>query len=174
MITPANPVITATQLASGTCSPSIGIDRTMARDLMELRRIVEPAAVRLAARRASDSDRRALRAAYLAMERAVAGDGDYVTADLAFHAAILDAGGNQFVQQMEEAMSAILKTSFEMISETPGGPASSLPMHEAVCLAIERGDADAAYEASLVLIDRAESDLNTRLALAASRREAAA
>ena len=153
---------------------SHGIDPTMARDLMELRRIVEPAAVRLAAQRASERDRHALRAAYLAMERAVAGEGDYVTADLAFHAAILDAGGNQFVRQMEEAMSALLRTSFELISETPGGPASSLPMHEAVCLAIERGDPDAAHQAALVLIDRAETDLNTRLALAASRREAVA
>ncbi len=79
-------------------------DPTMARDLMELRRIVEPAAVRLAAERASESERRALRAAYMAMVRAVAGKGDYVEADLAFHTTILSACGNQYVRQMQEAL----------------------------------------------------------------------
>ena len=153
---------------------SRGFDPTLARDLMELRRIVEPAAVRLAAQRAGESDRRALRAAYMGMERAVAGKGDYVAADLAFHALILDAGDNQFVRQMEDAMSAILKASFEMISETPGGPEHSLPMHEAVCVAIENGDPEAAYQAALVLIDQAETDLKERLRLAGVPSETAA
>ncbi len=140
-------------------------DPTMARDLAELRRVVEPAAVRLAAVRASDSDRKALRAAYMAMERAVAGKGDYVEADLAFHATILSACGNQFLRQMQEAMSAMLQASFKVISEKPGGPAFSLPMHEAICVAIERGDAEAAERAALVLIEQAESDLQDRLRL---------
>jgi GntR family transcriptional regulator, galactonate operon transcriptional repressor len=139
------------------------VDPTMSRDLAELRRIVEPAAVRLAATRASDKERKALRAAYMAMARAVAGKGDYVAADLAFHATILEACGNQYVQQMQVAMSAILQASFKIISEKPGGPAFSLPMHEAVCVAIENADPVAAERAALVLIDQAEADLQDRL-----------
>ena len=139
------------------------VDPTMARDLAELRRIVEPAAVRLAAIRASDNDRKALRAAYMAMERAVAGKGDYLKADVAFHATILSACGNQFVRQMQEAMSAILEASFKFVSGIPGGPAFTLPMHEAVCIAIEKGDAVAAERAALALIDHAEADLRDRL-----------
>src|SRR5205814_1523933 len=96
-------------------SESGDLDPTMARDLAELRRIVEPAAVRLAAIRASDNDRKALRAAYMAMERAVAGKGDYLTADVAFHTTILSACGNQFVRQMQQAMSAILEASFKFV-----------------------------------------------------------
>ena len=142
---------------------SIEVDPTMSRDLAELRRVVEPAAVRLAALRASDDARKALRAAYMAMERAVAGKGNYVKADLDFHAIILSACGNQYLRQMQEAMSAILQASFRIISEKPGGPAFSLPMHEAVCVAIERGDADAAERAALVLIEQAETDLSDRL-----------
>jgi GntR family transcriptional regulator, galactonate operon transcriptional repressor len=142
---------------------SVDVDPAMSRDLMELRRIVEPAAVRLAALRASDAEREALRAAYMAMARAVAGEGDYVKADLAFHATILSACGNQFVRQMQEAMSAILQASFNIISEKPGGPAFSLPMHEAVCVAIEAGDPVAAERAALVLIEQAEADLQDRL-----------
>jgi len=149
---------------------SIEVDPTMSRDLVELRRVVEPAAVRLAAVRASDDARRALRAAYMAMERAVAGKGNYVKADLDFHAIILSACGNQYLRQMQEAMSAILQSSFRIISEKPGGPAFSLPMHEAVCVAIERGDADAAERAALVLIEQAETDLVDRLTARKVRR----
>jgi GntR family transcriptional regulator, galactonate operon transcriptional repressor len=135
------------------------MDPIMSRDLMEMRRVIEPAAVRLAAQRASDDDRRNLRSAYMAMARAVAGKGDYVKADLAFHSTILSACGNQFLRQMQEAMSALLRVNFEVITKKPGGPAHSLPMHEAVCEAIERGDPEAAERAALILIDSAEEDL---------------
>jgi len=139
------------------------LDPTLARDLMEVRRIIEPAAVRLAALRASDEDRRNLRAAYMAMARAVAGKGDYVKADLAFHTIILSACGNQFVRQMQDAMSALLRVSFDVITTKPGGPAHSLPLHEAVCLAIEQGDGEAAERAAQILIDGAEEDLRELL-----------
>lgn len=144
-------------------------DPAMSHDLMELRRIVEPAAARLAAHKASADERRALRAAYAAMERAVAGQTDYVRADLAFHAIVLDACGNQYLRQMQEAMSAVLRANFEIISKKPGGPAQSLPMHEAICVAIERGDGVAAELATLVLIDRADRDLRERLQSPAGR-----
>ena len=134
-------------------------DPVMSRDLMEMRRVIEPAAVRLAALRASDDERRNLRSAYMAMARAVAGKGDYVKADLAFHTIILCACGNQFLRQMQEAMAALLRVNFEVITKKPGGPAHSLPLHEAVCEAIERGDAEGAERAALVLIDGAEEDL---------------
>jgi len=135
------------------------VDPTLQRDLMEMRRIIEPAAVRLAALRASDEERRSLRSAYMAMVRAVAGKGDYVKADLEFHTIILSACGNQFVRQMQDAMAALLRVSFDVITQKPGGPAHSLPMHEAVCEAIEKGDALAAERAALILIDAAEEDL---------------
>lgn len=136
-----------------------GVDRAMLRDLLELRRIVEPASARLAARRATEADRMALRSAFEAMARAVHGDGAYVPADLAFHAAILSAGGNQFVRQMQGAMNAILGVSFELSSRRKGGPAHSLPMHEALCVAIEQADEAAAEQAALRLIEQAERDL---------------
>lgn len=146
-------------------------DTTMARDLMELRRIVEPAAVRLAAERASAEERRTLRAAYMAMARAVAGKGDYVEADVAFHTTILAACGNQYLRHMQQAMSAMLEASFAIVAQKPGGPAASLPLHEAVCVAIEQGEAARAEAASITLIVSAEHDL--RELLAARRKPAA-
>ncbi|MDE1179354.1 FadR/GntR family transcriptional regulator [Paraburkholderia sp.] len=141
------------------------VDAGLIQDLMELRLIIEPAAAKLAAKRATPEDRTALRRAFKAMERAVAGHAEYVPADLAFHAAILAACHNQFVQQMQNALSAILRTSFELSSEIAGGPARSLPMHEALCVAIERGDPVAAEAAVLTLIARAEQDFEDRARL---------
>jgi GntR family galactonate operon transcriptional repressor len=141
------------------------IDPGLIEDLMELRLIIEPNAARLAAKRATSEDRMAVRRAFEAMERAVGGRGEYVPADLAFHGAILTACHNQFVQQMHNALSAILRTSFELSSEISGGPARSLPMHEALCVAIEQGDPVAAEYAVLTLIRRAEQDFEDRAAL---------
>lgn len=141
------------------------IDTGLVNDLLELRRIIEPAAARLAAKRATPENRIALRHAFDTMARAVAGECDYVPADLAFHAAILTACHNQFVQQMQNALSAILRTSFELSSEIAGGPARSLPMHEALCVAIEQGDQSGAEAAVFTLIERAEKDFEDRALL---------
>jgi DNA-binding FadR family transcriptional regulator len=141
------------------------IDDALIQDLMELRLIIEPNAAKLAAKRATAQDRKDIRRAFKAMERAVAGQGEYVPADLAFHGAILTACHNQFIQQMQNALSAILRTSFELSSEIAGGPARSLPMHEALCVAIEQGDTAAAERAVLTLIERAEKDFDDRAAM---------
>ena len=140
----------------------------MAKELMELRSIVEPAACRFAAQRITADEKGALRAALDAMQRAIDGDGDYVAADLAFHTVILKACRNQFVQQMQSALAAILHTSFEIASTTPGGPARSLPMHQALCEAIALSQPDAAERAARTIIDQAEHDLQLRLAAPAT------
>ena len=143
------------------------LDEALARELMELRRIVEPAACRFAALRADESERIALREALDAMQRAIDGDGDYVAADLAFHTTILKACRNQFVRQIENAMAAILQTSFDIVGRIPGGPALSQPNHAALCRAIVAGDGDAAEQAALRIIGHAEWQLLQSFALPA-------
>ena len=135
------------------------MNESMAKELMELRSIVEPAACRFAAQRITAEEKGAVRAALDAMQRAIDGDGDYVAADLAFHTVILKACRNQFVAQMQNAMAAILHTSFDIVCATPGGPARSQPMHEALCQAIEQGLPDAAEGAARKIIVKAERDL---------------
>ena len=144
------------------------MNESLAKELMELRSIVEPAACRFAAQRITDEEKCALRAALDAMQRAIDGDGDYVAADLAFHTAILKACRNQFVAQMQNAMAAILHTSFEIVSITQGGPARSLPMHQSLCAAIVQGQPDAAERAARTIIAQAEHDLQQRLARTAT------
>jgi DNA-binding FadR family transcriptional regulator len=141
------------------CSQASGINREMSRDIIELRLIIEPAAARLAALHASDEDRRVLRTAFRNMERAVADEGDYVAADLAFHSAIFASSGNQFVGQMKTTLSAILRQGFEIMSQKPDGPRQSLPIHEALCRSIEDGKPDAAGKAAFALLEQAAIDL---------------
>ena len=109
-----------------------GLTREFLRDLQELRRVVEPAAVRLAADRASAGDIAQIEAAYAGMKDAIDHGGDYVRHDLAFHQGLLRACHNRMVVQMSKALGALLRTSFEISTAKPDGPAQSLPLHRAV------------------------------------------
>ena len=135
------------------------LDESMFKELMELRSIVEPAACRLAALRISEEERETLSTAMEAMRCAVHGDGDYASADLAFHTTILKAFLNQFIQQMQNALATILHKNFEIISEVHGGPTRSLPMHETLMQAILDGKPEAAEQAASTIISQAEKDL---------------
>jgi DNA-binding FadR family transcriptional regulator len=126
---------------------------------MELRRIAEPAAARLAALHATKNERQTMRMAFDDMERAVGGRGDYLIADLAFHTAIFSSCGNQFLRQMRNIMPVMLYGNFKLLEQKSGRPSFSLPVHLRLCQAIEAGDAEAAEQAALRVIEHAEKDL---------------
>ena len=143
---------------------SAGLSREFLRDLQELRRLVEPAAVRLAAERATPQDITEIEAAYAGMKQAIEQGGDYVLHDLRFHQGLLRACHNRMVVQMSKALGALLRTSFEISTTRPDGPASSLPLHRAVLDAVIARDVKKAERASLVLIDGAGDDIDQVLA----------
>ena len=145
-----------------------GQTRDFIRDLQELRRVVEPAAVRLAAERATAADIAEIESAYAGMKQAVEHGGDYVTHDLRFHQGLLRACHNRMVVQMSKALGTLLRTSFEISTSRPHGPASSLPLHRAVLDAVIARRPARAEKASLVLIDGANEDIE---AVLASRRK---
>lgn len=141
-----------------------GLTHEFLRDLQELRRVVEPAAVRLAAERATPDDIAGIEAAYAGMKKAVEEGGDYVTHDLRFHQGLLRACHNRMIVQMSKTLSALLRTSFEISTTRKDGPRKSLPLHRAVLDAVVARDAVAAERAILVLIDGARDDIETVLA----------
>jgi len=141
-----------------------GLSREFLRDLQELRRVVEPAAVRLAAERATPRDIAEIEAAYVGMKDAIDNGGDYVRYDLAFHQGLLRACHNLMVAQMSKALGALLRTSFEISTTKPDGPAHSLPLHRAVLDAVIARLPQKAERASLVLIDGAQEDIEQVLA----------
>lgn len=142
----------------------IGLTREFLRDLQELRRVVEPAGVRIAADRATAADIAEIETAYAGMKHAIEQGGDYVLHDLRFHQGLLRACHNRMVVQMSKALGALLRTSFEISTTRPDGPASSLPLHRAVLDAVIARDPKKAERASLVLIDGAQEDIEQVLA----------
>ena len=136
-----------------------GLTPGFLRDLQDLRRVVEPAAIRLAAERASDQDIAGIEAAFAGMTQAVHGGGDYISHDLRFHQGLLRASGNRMLQQMSKVLGALLRTSFEISTSRPDGPRSSLHLHRAVLDAVIAHQPDAADAAIRVLIDAAHEDI---------------
>jgi DNA-binding FadR family transcriptional regulator len=121
-------------------------------DLMEVRRIVEPAAAALAAGRFSDEDKQRLAAAYVEMEQAAqSGDTEsFIAADLEFHSAILLATHNRFLAPLAHAIRATMLASLHLTNSRPDENLSiSLPLHRTVLEAILHGDAKQASEAML-------------------------
>ena len=136
-----------------------GLTPEFIRDLQDLRRVVEPAAVKLAALRATPEDIASIEEAYAGMKQAVTQGGDYVTYDLRFHQGLLRASHNRMLVQMSKALSALLRTSFELSTSKKGGPAKSLPLHRAVLDAVIARNAAKAGRAISVLIDGAHQDI---------------
>jgi DNA-binding FadR family transcriptional regulator len=141
-----------------------GLTPEFLRDLQDLRRVVEPAAARMAAERATPEDVAEIAAAYEGMRRAVEEGGDYVTNDLRFHQGVLRASGNRMIVQMSKALGALLRTSFEISTRRKDGPRNSLPLHRAVLDAVAAHNPARAEKAILVLIDGASDDIDAVLA----------
>ena len=141
-----------------------GLTPEFLRDLQDLRRVVEPAAMRLAAERATAQDLAEIEAAYAGMKRAVEEGGDYVTFDLRFHQGLLRACRNRMLVQMSKALGALLRTSFEISTRRKDGPLNSLPLHREVLDSVIAHDPDRAEKAIRVLIDGARIDIEEVLA----------
>ena len=136
-----------------------GLTPEFVRDLQDLRLIVEPQAVKLAAARATRADIDGIEEAYAGMKRAIDEGGDYVTHDLRFHLGLLRATHNRMLVQMSQALSALLRTSFEISTAKKDGPRGSLPMHRAVLDAVIARNPGKAERAIRVLIDGAHQDI---------------
>ena len=136
-----------------------GLTREFLREVQELRRVVEPAAVRMAAERATAQDIAEVETAYAGMKDAIENGGDYVRHDLAFHQGLLRACHNRMLVQMSKALGALLRTAFEISTSRPDGPASSLPLHRTVLDGVIARNPVKAERAALVLIDSARDDI---------------
>lgn len=127
------------------------------RSLEEVRGIIEPAAVRLAALRRTDDDLAQLDAALAAMARA--GDsGSAVEADLSFHRALLNATRNELLERMERVLESALAARGQLVHGTEDASDDPVPSHRAVLDGVRAGNADAAEAAMRALLDKAVID----------------
>ncbi|MEU6651909.1 FadR/GntR family transcriptional regulator [Streptomyces sp. NPDC046900] len=139
-------------------SSGTGADPTLLRNLGEVRGIIEPAAVRLAADRRTDSDLEALEAALTAMSQE-GGASDAVEADLAFHRALLAATHNELLERMEMVIESGLAQRDQLVHSAPHSE-DPVPSHRAVLDAVRDRDPDAAEHAMRALLDQATRDLD--------------
>jgi DNA-binding FadR family transcriptional regulator len=127
--------------------------------LLELRMALEPGASALAARNASEADRKALHAAYDAMAAATDDFEAWVAADLRFHQAIYFSTGNEFFWPVGSLLEPALLAGFRVTSKAPHHHQECLPEHRMVHDAILARDAAAAFKATVVLMETTEANL---------------
>lgn len=132
---------------SGDGTPTVAIN-----DLTELRRIIEPACARLAAKLATPEELDEIEKAFIEMEQATGKTEASVEADLKFHLAILEATHNSFMRPFGALMQAALRASFRLTNADTAAYRLSLTKHRAVLTSIRNGrpeEADIAMQAVL-------------------------
>lgn len=137
-----------------------GLPENFVMDLLDLRRTIEPAAVRWACERATVEQVAEIQHAYQVLEAALRDQGDYNRADQLFHEAVLAASHNQFIEQMLPALGALLRVSFEVSSAVPDELAQTLPLHKELADAIAARDSARGVWACMTLIDRAAATIS--------------
>ncbi len=134
---------------------------TLLLEFTQVRLAIEPMAASMAARLASDEAKAAIIAGLDRMKAAERGEDDPLESDIAFHVAILRAGGNRFLAQMRELIDVALRTSIRLTNRRKGVRLASIADHQKVSDAILAGDAEGASRAmrelmleALVLIEQ--------------------
>ncbi|AQA14553.1 FadR family transcriptional regulator [Streptomyces samsunensis] len=128
-------------------------------NLAEVRGIIEPAAVRLAAERRTEDDLAALDAAVDAMGVGGSDAAHAVEADLAFHRALLAATHNELLERMEMVIESGLAYRDRIVHSSPHSQ-DPVPAHRAVLDAVRAQDPRAAEAAMRALLDQAGRDLD--------------
>jgi DNA-binding FadR family transcriptional regulator len=148
----------------------VGPDAEFLGQALELRRMIEPAAARLAAERATEAEIAALYEAYEAM--AAAGDDldAFMEPDLRFHSLLLESCRNELLEHMNEIFTAVLRTIFAYSSSSSRSYPRAARRHRAIVKAIEARDPDAAELAVLRLIDDTRKDLASAVKRGSRRR----
>lgn len=138
-----------------------GPDPALFADLIEARRIFEPAAAALAAERANARNLAQIEESFLAMARNILRDLEQgVEADIGFHTAILAASANSVLMEFETVIDTALRAAFRYSAQSTHSHQEMLECHRAVYEAIRLRQPDVARIAMLDLLNLAEQDLS--------------
>lgn len=114
------------------------------RQLMDIRRMMEPKAAAWAAQNGTDEDHAEIEVAQQKMEAGSRSIEEFVIADAMFHRAILRAANNEILRSMEGIIFSALLSSIRLTNSDPRENAGSIPFHRAVVNAISARDAELA------------------------------
>lgn len=133
-----------------------GLSEAVMRDLIELRQVIEPAAARFAASRASMADLRRIERAHAGMAQHVADPVGYAESDVEFHMAVFAAAHNTLLSRFGHLVADFLHMSFSLqqdaVSKSGADFTKDAEEHGRVYHAINRGEPEAAAAAMLNVI----------------------
>lgn len=131
------------------------------RSLFEARLIIEPEAAALVAARATEEVLAAIEQAFQAMESSDPRSLESIEADVAFHQAILNGTGNEFLAAFAPVIGTWLTKAFRVQRIAEPEQEHFVPQHRAIFEAIKRGDAAGARSTFRILLARSETDAMT-------------
>lgn len=128
------------------------LDPKLISDLIDLRRIIEPAAAELAALRATPAMLQALWATLEEMGQESPLDA-HIAADLRFHLGILEAAGNELLCGLRHSLEGALNIAIGFSTHSKEDGLRSLEMHREVLVAIAAQAPERARHAMKLLVD---------------------
>jgi GntR family transcriptional repressor for pyruvate dehydrogenase complex len=138
------------------------LDEAIVSDMYEVRKVLEPATVRFAARNATPEDLARIRETVGQMERCLTSNDPEEGAvyDAAFHTAIAEASHNSYMSRIVHMLTGVFRTSVSagrkhLYSES-GGAEAILEQHRAIYDALAKRQATAAEQAMLVHLTYAQ------------------
>ena len=140
--------------------------RDLQDELMDVRRMFEPAVARAAATRVTDADVAELERVVDRQRRKVAAGRSAIGEDTEFHAAMARATHNRVAVRLMATLNDLLMESRKLTLKQRGRPERSLRGHEAIVGAMRRRDAAAAERAMHDHIDEIAAVLKTASELA--------
>ncbi len=123
------------------------------RQLLDIRRMMEPKAAAWAAELGTDEQHRTISDAQSMMEKETLSIEDFVVADAQFHRAILRAANNEILRSMEGVIFSALLSSIRFTNNDPRENKFSIPFHREVLVAILGRNAATAEEKMLRHLD---------------------
>jgi len=121
--------------------------RDLQDELMDVRRMIEPAMARVAAARVTGEDVAELERVLQAQKRKIGASQSAIAEDTAFHAALARATHNQVAVRLMQTLNDLLEGSRKLTLHQKGRPERSLRGHEAIVDALRRRNPDAAERA---------------------------
>lgn len=133
--------------------------RDLLADLLDVRKMIEPAMAREAARRATPDEVRQMEAILARQAARIEAGGLAIEEDSAFHDMIARASRNQVVLKVVDVLMDLLREGRERSLQVRGRPQRSLGGHRQILEAIRRRDGDAAERSMLNHLEQIEEML---------------
>jgi GntR family transcriptional regulator, transcriptional repressor for pyruvate dehydrogenase complex len=128
--------------------------------LVEVREILEPEIAALAAKRADEDARSAMRESIAVMDAARLDPERFIEGDLDFHLALAEAAGNPLILSLIDSIVGLLREQRMRTYYVDGGPERGQYHHKRILEAIERRDPRGARDAMCAHLRQVREDSN--------------